>query len=96
MICTGWIEEVRRLILSGVPPDAKAFQFIGYTELRAHLEGRVGRAEAIQQIQQATRRFAKRQMTWFRKEAAVHWLPGFGDDPEIARAALEFVPSDMR
>jgi tRNA dimethylallyltransferase len=96
MIHAGWIEEVRRLILSGVPPDAKAFQFIGYTELRAHLEGRVGREEAIQQIQQATRRFAKRQMTWFRKETAVHWLPGFGDDPEIARAALEFVPSDTR
>jgi tRNA dimethylallyltransferase len=96
MIHAGWIEEVRRLILSGVPPDAKAFQFIGYTELRAHLEGRVGRAEAIQQIQQATRRFAKRQMTWFRKETAVHWLPGFGDDPEIARAALECVPSGLR
>jgi tRNA dimethylallyltransferase len=96
MIQAGWIEEVRRLTSSGVPSNAKAFQFIGYAELRAHLEGRMNKGEAIQGIRQATRRFAKRQMTWFRKEPAVHWLSGFGDDPEIAREALEFLQSGMR
>ena len=45
-------------------------------------------AEAIARIQQATRRFSKRQVTWFRKEPDVHWLPGFGDDPGILAAAL--------
>ena len=44
----------------------------------------------LEQIQQATRRFAKRQITWFRKEPNVHWLAGFGDDPDVIAAALQF------
>jgi tRNA dimethylallyltransferase len=89
MIESGWPDEVRKLIAAGVPPEAKPFQFIGYTELGEHLEGRVALDAATKEIQQATRRFAKRQITWFRKEPAVQWLPGFGDDPEIVAAALE-------
>jgi tRNA dimethylallyltransferase len=46
---------------------------------------------AVEKIQLATRQFAKRQLTWFRKEPSVHWLPGFGDDPTIAAAALAFL-----
>ena len=45
----------------------------------------------IEKIQQATRRFAKRQLTWFRREPDVHWLAGFGDSPEISRAAFEIL-----
>jgi tRNA dimethylallyltransferase len=88
MIEAGFIEEVRELVSGGVPADAKAFQFIGYSELRAHLEGSLERVEAIRKIQQATRRFAKRQITWFRKEHGVDWLAGFGDESEVAAAAL--------
>ncbi len=88
MIRAGWIEEVARLALSGVSGDAKPFQFIGYSQLRDVIAGRLSREEAIQQIQQDTRRFAKRQFTWFRSEPDVHWLPGFGDSPEIAEEAL--------
>jgi tRNA dimethylallyltransferase len=91
MIEAGWIEEVRELIASRVPEDAKPFQFIGYSQIREHLAGRLGKEEAIHQIQQATRQFAKRQITWFRKEPDVHWLSGFGDDPEILRASLEIL-----
>jgi len=91
MIRHGWLDEVSRLILKGIPPDAKPFQFIGYSELRSHLNGEVPMELAVQKIQQATRQFAKRQLTWFRKEPGVHWLPGFGDDPQIAAAALELV-----
>jgi tRNA dimethylallyltransferase len=89
MIKAGWIQEVSRLIATGVPADAKPFQFIGYSELREVLAGTLKRDAAVQQIQQATRRFAKRQLTWFRREPDVHWLPGFGDSPEIAEAALK-------
>jgi tRNA dimethylallyltransferase len=89
MIEAGWIEEVARLALSGVSGDAKPFQFIGYSQLRDVIAGKLSREYAIQQIQQATRRFAKRQLTWFRREPDVHWLPGFGDSPEIADAALK-------
>jgi tRNA dimethylallyltransferase len=89
MFRAGWMEEVRGLIAQGVPVTAKPFQFIGYSELRSCIESGQEAERARQQIQQATRRFAKRQITWFRKEPYVHWLPGFGDDPDIVTAALE-------
>lgn len=91
MIRDGWLDEVSRLISKGIPPDAKPFQFIGYSELRSHLNGQLTMESAVQKIQQATRQFAKRQLTWFRKEQGVHWLPGFGDEPKIAEASLEFL-----
>jgi len=93
MIRDGWIEEVRQLVADGVSADAKPFQFIGYAEWREQLAGRFGKQEALLRIQQATRNFAKRQITWFRKEGAVHWLEGFGDDPEIFAAALMKISS---
>jgi tRNA dimethylallyltransferase len=95
MIQVGWIEEVAQLINSGVPPGAKPFQFIGYSEWRAHLAGTVTKKYATEKIQQATRRFAKRQLTWFRRESNVHWLAGFGDAPEISEAALEILNSQI-
>lgn len=93
MIEAGWIEEVRRLIDHGVPADAKPFQFIGYAELRACLEGSLGRDAAIKEIQQSTRQFAKRQVTWFRREKQVEWFAGFGDEPGIQSGALEIARS---
>ncbi len=91
MIRHGWLDEVRKLSSSGIPSDAKPFQFIGYPELLAHLAGRLTMQAAMQKIQQTTRQFAKRQLTWFRKEQSVHWLSGFGDDPEVIAAALDFL-----
>lgn len=88
MLASGWLEEVRRLIEEGVPRQAKPFQFIGYAKLREHLEGRRSLEAAVESIQQATRRYAKRQLTWFRKEPGVHWLSGFGDDPAIQANTL--------
>ena len=93
MIESGWIEEVRGLIAAGVPATAKPFQFIGYSELRQHIEGRLTADAAVRQIQRVTRNFAKRQITWFRKEPGVHWLPAFGDAPEALASSLRIVPS---
>jgi len=93
MLAAGWLEEVRALVASGVSADAKPFQFIGYSQLREHLAGLITQEDAVHQIQQATRHFAKRQLTWFRKESGVHWLPGFGDTPEISAAALAIAKS---
>jgi tRNA dimethylallyltransferase len=95
MLDRGWLEEVAGLVHSGVPLDAKPFDFIGYSELRAHLEGTVTLAAATKAISQATRRYAKRQLTWFRKEPLVHWLPGFGDDATIASAAERLVAGHL-
>jgi tRNA dimethylallyltransferase len=88
MLQRGWLEEVRELVESGVAEKAKPFDFIGYRELRRVLRGEMGMEQARVEIQQATRRYAKRQLTWFRREAGVQWLEGFGDDAEIQRQAL--------
>ena len=84
------------LVRNGVPHDSKPFDFIGYSELRAHLEGTVNLATATKAISQATRRYAKRQVTWFRKEPLVHWLPGFGDDPAIVAAAEQMMTRQLQ
>ena len=68
MLAAGWMEEVRGLAASGLPADAKPFDFIGYRELRAVLNGEMKLEEAKAAIQQATRRYAKRQLTWFRRD----------------------------
>ncbi|MGB9245679.1 MAG: tRNA (adenosine(37)-N6)-dimethylallyltransferase MiaA [Candidatus Acidiferrales bacterium] len=79
----------------GIAPDAKPFQFIGYADLRAHLEGRIPLAAAVANIQQSTRRFAKRQLTWFRREPDVHWLESFGDADETIAAALDLIAAPL-
>jgi tRNA dimethylallyltransferase len=72
------------------PGAAKPFEFIGYREMREYLEKQKPLPETIAAIAQATRRYAKRQLTWFRKEPDVHWFTGFGDAPEITeRVAAE-------
>lgn len=89
MMASGWMEEIRALVASGAPADAKAFQFIGYSDLRACVEsGRSAREDAVRRIQQSTRQFSKRQVTWFRKEPEVIWLPGFGDHPAVVAEAI--------
>jgi tRNA dimethylallyltransferase len=95
MVRTGWVEEVRGLVARGVPAEAKPFQFIGYTQLREHIEARMGLEEATAAIQQATRRFAKRQMTWFRREKDVHWLEGCGDEPKVITAATQWAAAEF-
>jgi tRNA dimethylallyltransferase len=88
MLAAGWLDEIRALIPKGIPADAKPFEFIGYSELRECIEtSSASTADAILRIQQATRRFSKRQVTWFRKEPAVSWLTGFGDDTGVTAAA---------
>jgi len=94
MLARGWLEEVRSLVESGVPENAKAFDFIGYGELRRVLRGEMKLEEACTAIQQATRRYAKRQMTWFRREQGVQWLAGFGDEAGIQKEALEKVRTE--
>jgi tRNA dimethylallyltransferase len=106
MLAAGWLDEVRTLVSSevrdkqrdkarenvrGIAPDSKPFQFIGYSDLRAHLEGRLSLAAAVANIQQSTRRFAKRQLTWFRREPDVHWLASFGDADETITAVLDLI-----
>jgi tRNA dimethylallyltransferase len=96
MLDRGWLDEVANLARNGVPLKSKPFDFIGYSELRTHLEGTVTLAAATKAIAQATRRYAKRQLTWFRKEPLVHWLPGFGNDPAIVAAAEKLATGKLQ
>ena len=96
MLDRGWLDEVASLVRSGIPPGAKPLDFIGYSELRAHLEGTITLSAAKKTISQSTRHYAKRQVTWFRKEPMVHWLPGFGDEPAIAAYAEQLVTAHLQ
>ncbi len=95
MLAAGWLEEVRGLIDSELPADAKPFDFIGYRELRALLQGEMKIEEARAAIQQATRRYAKRQLTWFRRDTQIHWLTGFGQEPAIQQKSLAWLRQQL-
>src|SRR5436309_11356217 len=92
----GLFEETRGLLAAGVPASANAFKALGYREAVEMLSGRISSKEAEELIARNTRRFAKRQMTWFRREEGVAWLDGalpptrlLEEAEGIARPALE-------
>lgn len=95
MLERGWLAELAQIEARGIAPAAKPFEFIGYRELQAHRAGQMSLPEALQAIQQATRRYAKRQLTWFRREPGVRWFAGFGDAPEIAKDALQYLQARL-
>lgn len=70
MLEAGWVAEVRGCLAAGVPPDAPGLSAVGYREIVAHLEGRLAADGLADAIAQATRRYAKRQDTWFRHQLA--------------------------
>jgi tRNA dimethylallyltransferase len=84
----GLIDEVRGLLTAGVPPGAKPFESLGYKEALGVVEGRLTPEQALAATQVETRRYAKRQLTWFRKEHEVHWLFGFGEETAVQQEAL--------
>ena len=93
MLQRGLIEEIQGLLSSGVPESATAMQAIGYKEFVGALEGKCTVQEAADQVRQSSRRYAKRQLTWFRRNKAVHWLirqEGQGPD-EIFRTARQIL-----
>ena len=93
MFDQGLLEEVRDILARGIPPTAKPFESLGYRQALQLLQGRLTRQDAISSAQLETRRYAKRQMTWFRGEKDVRWFTGFGDDIAIQDAALRFLLS---
>jgi len=82
------LDEVRSLLSAGVPPQAKPFESLGYKQALQLVLGQITGQQAIESTQQETRRYAKRQQTWFRKEQNVHWIDGFGDSPQAQTEAL--------
>ena len=83
----GLIEETKRLLEKY--PAAGPLASLGYKQAVQFLNGELSRENALAAAQQAHRNYAKRQMTWFRREPDVEWLTGFGDDPAIQKAAIQ-------
>ncbi|MFZ5943589.1 MAG: tRNA (adenosine(37)-N6)-dimethylallyltransferase MiaA [Bacillota bacterium] len=74
MIKEGWIEEVKSLLEKGTPRSAPAFQGLGYKQLVSFLSGEISLEEAVELIKRDTRRYAKRQVTWFKRDKRIHWI----------------------
>lgn len=87
MFESGLVEETQRL-LEKYGEAAGPLSSLGYKQAVQFLRGELTRENALQAAQQAHRNYAKRQMTWFRREPGVHWLRGFGDDGQIQREAV--------
>jgi tRNA dimethylallyltransferase len=86
---SGLVEEVERLLDLGLERGRTASRAIGYREATAYLRGELGREEAIERTQVATRRFARRQDSWFRKDPRIVWVAY--DDPERLERAVAAV-----
>jgi tRNA dimethylallyltransferase len=83
----GLIEEVRGLLARGVPAESSALGAHGYRRVVEYLRGERSLAEAIEQTKLDVRHYAKRQLTWFRREPGVEWIEGFGEDPRVQEEA---------
>lgn len=90
MLAAGLENEVRSLLDRGYGPELKPMQSIGYSHMVALIAGAVSRAECIRTLQRDTRRFAKRQLTWFRADPDIRWHPP-QDTNELIRTADEFL-----
>lgn len=89
MLEAGLLEEIRALLRSGIPEKCTAMQAIGYKEFTDALDGRCTVEAAAGQVRQSSRRYAKRQLTWFRRNGRIHWLrrgPGEGSAEILASA----------
>ena len=74
MLQEGLLDEVRKLLGEGYAPSLKSMQSIGYRHMVAFIQGRLSWEEAVRTLKRDTRRYAKRQMTWFKADTDIHWL----------------------
>jgi len=92
MFADGLVAETRSLLaLYGDARNVTPIHSLGYSQASQHLRGELTLEQAIAAAQQGHRNYAKRQMTWFRREPDVTWLEGFGDDQAIIAKAIEVI-----
>lgn len=89
----GLLDETRRLLANGYDETLGSMKALGYRQMVGYLKGRYGWEEAVRRLQRDTRHFAKRQLTWFRSDPAVHWITIEEEDPveHIARRVLAYL-----
>jgi tRNA dimethylallyltransferase len=93
MFAAGLVEETRVLLARFGP--VKALDSLGYRQALAVLSGTLSAEAAVEAAQQGHRNYAKRQLTWFRREPEVHWIAGFGDEAETTHAAEDLVKANI-
>jgi tRNA dimethylallyltransferase len=93
MFSAGLVDETRGLLARYGP--VKALDSLGYRQAVSVLAGTLSEAAAIEAAQQGHRNYAKRQLTWFRREPEVHWIAAFGDEAETLRTAAELVQKQL-
>jgi len=93
MLQQGLLEEIRELLASGIPKNCTAMQAIGYKEFIAALDGHMTLEEAANDLKQASRRYAKRQLTWFKRNKNIHWLTRTAEtsSEEILKRARQLI-----
>ena len=94
MLQQGLVDEIRSLLDEGIPKSATSMQAIGYKEFIEAMDSRISIEEAADQVRQSSRRYAKRQLTWFKRNPDMHWLtrqPGMGSAEilEMARQVIQ-------
>lgn len=87
MFESGLVDEVRRILTLGYSPEVKPLESHGYRQALQFLQGELTLEQALYYAQRNIRRYAKRQVTWFRQEPGIVWLSGFGDAPDVQAKA---------
>lgn len=88
MFAAGLVDEVNRLLSEGLPADCTAMQAIGYKEIVSHLRNGMDLDLTVERIKQASRRFAKRQLTWFRRMPYIRWI-GMNESQDVEEAVAD-------
>ncbi len=91
MFARGLVEEARRILAMGYPASAKPFESLGYRQALQAIRGQLTEAEALEAAQVATRQYAKRQVTWFRREPGARWFEGFGNEAGVRAAVFGYL-----
>ncbi len=90
MFQQGLLDEVQALLAAGATGNEKPFEALGYKQALLYLRGMLTLEQAVESTIVETRQYAKRQRTWFRRDPEIHWLQGFGDDPQIVAQATQY------
>lgn len=96
MFSAGLVGETQLLVSLGIPRSARPFGSLGYSQALHYLDGKITREEAIVITSRMTRRYAKRQMTWFRRNPDTRWFHGCGTDDEIRTQVLSYLEGCLR
>jgi len=92
MIANGFVDEVKNILFEGYDKNLNSLNTVGYKEIIQHLDGKISLERAIELIKRNTRHYAKRQMTWFRKDKRIQWFD-VSDKNQIDKIASEIIKS---